>query len=502
MRAAVVSLVLVSSSAWAQWLPGFAQRQAVDVSHATALSDFQVLVVAGTAGARPGCPDVRFTSADGVTVLPHWLESGCGTPATRFWVRVPGVTATTRLWLYSGSVTAASTSSPAAVNLFYDTFDTDPEDGGRWSDLFRLDGSRANELVWQPDAGELWLTTAAAQLGAGATFATIDPAWEDGWAVSFRFRVGGGTGADGLSLGFFHAGNDGRGNSHALNQRGYAVEVDGFMGPLETTANHLAVVTTLDADAGEDFEHHAQYDTPVTEDDEWHGLLVEFHQGRLTVSLDDAGVVLDHTRTWSKANRKLVFGAGTGGQTNVHRIDDVVLRKVVRPAPMVTVGAVEGFDAGSVAPDGGVTNAGPFELALVTTELSVEAGETSSLITVSVRNASHLEVPVPADLPITFTSTSARGGFLQKFGDPADQPFTVTLAGGGSSTGVYYRDFAVGVQTLTATAPGLMPANAPLEVKAAPPQGCGCGSVVSLLPALMVAVLRRRASRSESPSAR
>ncbi len=518
MRAVLLPLVLFSNVASAQWLAGYSQRQAIDVSHATALTDFQVLVIADTSlGVRPGCPDVRFTSADAVTVLPHWLESGCGTRETRLWVRAPSIGASSRLYLYSGSATAAGASSPTAVNLFYDTFDTDPEAPARWTDVFRFSGSTADEFVWQRDAGHLLLTTALQDLGGGATFATIDPAWEDGWAVAFRFRAGAGTGADGIGLGFFHRGNGGKGGSLAVNREGYALEVDNFQGDIEPNANHLAVVTTLEVDAGEDYVLHDRYDTLATEDDQWHDVLVEFHQGRITVALDDAGVVLDHTRTWNKTHRRLVFGAGTGGQTNVHRIDDVVLRKAVRPAPSVVLGALERFDAGvdagspgdagtqadaGMQTDAGMTTDGPSELFLSAAEPSVVAGETSGLISVRVRNAQHVEVPVPADLAITFTSTSARGGFLQRLGDKPDQPFTLTLAAGGSATGVYYQDFAVGLQTLRAEAVGLAAANAPIEVKAAAASGCGCGTGPSLLWLAAVLVTRRRGPSSCRAGAR
>lgn len=517
MRLAALCLV-ISSSASAQWLTGYAQRQPIDVASGAALTDFQLAVTLDTTALRPGCPDVRFTSADGVTVLPHWLESGCGTAAARFWVRVPSVTATTRIYAYRGHATATSSSNPHAVNLFFDSFDENPERDGGWSGVHRRSFNSAAEFVWAADAGELWLTTAAPGAGAGGTFATIDPAWEDGWAVSFRFRAGGGTGADGIGFGFFHAGSEGYGNALGINRAGYGIEIDNFQSPLDTSANHLAVVTTVEADAGEEYVHHVQFDTPATEDDAWHDLLVEFHAGRLDVSLDDAGVVLLHTRAWDKTNRGLVLGAGCGGSTNLHRVDDIVLRKFVRPPPTVTLRALETFDAGTPAPDAGVDagstdagSSGPAELWLTLAEPSVVAGEVSGLITVHVRNAAHVDVPVPADLPITFTSSSGRGGFLLRAEDKTDQPFTVTLRAGGSSTGVYYRDFSAGVQTLSASASGLAPANAPLEVKATESRGCGCGVADATAVALVLAVLvrrrsmasggRRRAANADDPAA-
>lgn len=445
------------------------------------LTDFQVPVSLDTSSLRPGCPDVRFTAADGVTVLPHWLQSGCGTTAAKLWLRVPSIATSTRVYAYRGHATSSGASDPGAVNLFYETFDTDPEDGGRWTNVHRSNGNTTGEFVWQADAGELWLTTATNGAGAGGTFASIAPTWEDGWAVSFRFRAGGGTGADGLGFGFFHAGSDGRGNSVGLNRSGYGIEIDSYQSQAETSANHLAVLTTVEVDAGEEFIHHQQYDTPATEDDAWHDLLVELHGGRLTVTLDDAGVVLDHTRTWDRTHRGLVFGAGTGGETNVHRVDDIVLRKAVRPPPSVTVGFIQLFDAGTVS--------GPSELALTLAEPSVLAGETSGLITVHVRDRAHVEVPVAAELQITFTSASRRGGFVLRAEDTVARPFVVTLPAGSASTAVAYRGFEVGMETITATAPGLTAASATLVVKANEAGGCGCGAVDGTLFVLALLLL-------------
>jgi Domain of unknown function (DUF2341) len=94
-----------------------------------ALADFQVNVVVDT-GALVGagkmqasCADVRFVDASGAA-LPYWLESGCGTASTSFWVRVPTLApGATALAMTYGDAAAISGSDGAGVFLYFDDFD-------------------------------------------------------------------------------------------------------------------------------------------------------------------------------------------------------------------------------------------------------------------------------------------------------------------------------------------------------------------------------------------
>jgi hypothetical protein len=346
--------LLVASSAHAQWLPGFSYREPVDVTAAAALNDYQVLVTLDSAAQqavgrmRVGCADVRFTAADGVSLLPHWLESGCGTAQARFWVRVPALITTTRLYVYFGSSSAPDQSDGYGTNLFYEPFDTDPSDGGRWTDVYRYTGDASAEWVW--GHGEQWLTVLNRYTGGGATFMQMDPSWDDSWALSFRYRAGGGdgpnNGGDGLALGFFHQGNNGVGGSLGVEQAGYAVEVDALLSMGDPSPEHIAVTQTVSTSGA--YNHLAFFNTPKVKDDVWHPVLVGFNQSRITVDLDDAGII-DYSGAWDRTYRRMLFGAGTGLDDNVHRIDDIVLRKFVRPEPTAAIGALEAADAGTGA---------------------------------------------------------------------------------------------------------------------------------------------------------
>ncbi len=120
------------------------------------LIDFQVQLLADTASAvaagtmQPDCSDVRFFANPlsgahldlpllGVPTtpevpLPYWLESGCGTQQTMFWVRIPSIPAgsQTPLFLVHGEHGFAGGSDGDATFLFFDGFDESDVDWSQW----------------------------------------------------------------------------------------------------------------------------------------------------------------------------------------------------------------------------------------------------------------------------------------------------------------------------------------------------------------------------------
>lgn len=112
--------------------PGAAYSRPVIVSNdgPAALDDYQVHVVVDTSGLVAAgkmmatCADVAFVDAITQARLPHWLQSGCGTNATSFWLRVGHLPAgSTRLAMTYGDAAATSTSDGSAVFLLFDAFD-------------------------------------------------------------------------------------------------------------------------------------------------------------------------------------------------------------------------------------------------------------------------------------------------------------------------------------------------------------------------------------------
>ena len=130
----------VTYEATGNWLGGFSYRDVVEIDNTagTDLSDFQVRVVVDTATLisqgkmKSDCSDVRFTDSDGVTELPYWLERGCNTGSTVFWVKVPSIPggSVKTIYMYYGNPSATSASDGSAVFEFFDGF----ESWTGWSD--------------------------------------------------------------------------------------------------------------------------------------------------------------------------------------------------------------------------------------------------------------------------------------------------------------------------------------------------------------------------------
>ncbi len=48
----------------------------------------------------PSCENIYFTEEDGQTIIPHWLEYGCGRDVTKLWLRIPFLKAHTKKTIY------------------------------------------------------------------------------------------------------------------------------------------------------------------------------------------------------------------------------------------------------------------------------------------------------------------------------------------------------------------------------------------------------------------
>jgi hypothetical protein len=120
--------------------PAWANRSGVAVTNSggTVLTNFQVHVTLDSsfnfAGAKGDGSDVRFTTGDGFTLIPFWIESW--NPITKtasFWVKVPAIpSGGGTLYMYYGNPTASSASSGAATFEFFDDFSGPTLDGSRW----------------------------------------------------------------------------------------------------------------------------------------------------------------------------------------------------------------------------------------------------------------------------------------------------------------------------------------------------------------------------------
>jgi hypothetical protein len=73
---------------------------------------------------RSDCGDIRFSypNPDGTEIeIPYWIESGCNTPNTKIWVKVPNIPANsnTTIYVYYGNPSATSLSDLDSVSFIY-----------------------------------------------------------------------------------------------------------------------------------------------------------------------------------------------------------------------------------------------------------------------------------------------------------------------------------------------------------------------------------------------
>jgi len=103
------------------------------------LTDFQVKIqVPYQANMQPDFVDVRFTGADGETLLPHWKESYVSSTSAVFWIKVPTVPAqpgTTTLYLYYGNPLSQSRSDIHETFLFGDDFEDADWTNSHWQSI-------------------------------------------------------------------------------------------------------------------------------------------------------------------------------------------------------------------------------------------------------------------------------------------------------------------------------------------------------------------------------
>jgi PKD repeat protein len=283
--------------------------------------------------------------------------------------------------------------------------------------------------------------------------------------VEFRYRAGGGSGADGFVLMFYKDPNYmpcGAGDfgftvvPNCDPVPGYGIEFDSWNNPNynDPSSAHIALIKDHPRN------HLAWFNDPRVNDNQWHDVRVVVGVGSVTVAVD-GGQVLAWQGTLDRTYAGLGFGAGTGAASDWHIIDDVV------------VGA-GGADWFSFAPVGAALP--PYSsLAVETTfdAAGLQPGEyTTDLLVLSDDPGTPvLDVPVTmtvVPLPtmgwVEGTVTDACTGAPMEATIVAQgQPYTVTSD---PDTGHYLLWLEAGSYTLQATAPGYLPATAAVVIAA------------------------------------
>ena len=114
-----LALLIVFTTPVSADLSGWLYRAPVTITGSgSEVSGYPVLVDVDTAGLvaagkmESDCGDIRFTAADGFTLLSYWVESGANTGSTKIWVKVQLIPGSgTTIYLYYGNPDASSQSN-------------------------------------------------------------------------------------------------------------------------------------------------------------------------------------------------------------------------------------------------------------------------------------------------------------------------------------------------------------------------------------------------------
>jgi predicted ribosomally synthesized peptide with SipW-like signal peptide len=101
-------------------------RRPVTISNpGSGLTAYQVKVdVTYDSDMKSNFDDIRFTDADGSTLLFHWRESYIASASATFWVKIPSVPSGNKtIYMYYGNASASSASDGDATFEFFDDFE-------------------------------------------------------------------------------------------------------------------------------------------------------------------------------------------------------------------------------------------------------------------------------------------------------------------------------------------------------------------------------------------
>lgn len=190
---------------------------------------------------------------------------------------------------------------------------------------------------FETDSGN-WVYYGKAGLEAGSLILTKNETFVFGavksklslgenWRVSFRYKIGGGSGGDGIAFLF---------GVHSLevfplggylgfepNESEYGVVFDSFYNPelRDPVENYIALV-----EKGIE-QKLAIYETVKTEDNLWHQVTITTVKGNIQIDLDGKDIISKKINYDSKYDG-FGFSASTGKYSNIHMIDDFIFLRM------------------------------------------------------------------------------------------------------------------------------------------------------------------------------
>lgn len=183
------------------WLSGWPYRKSITLSRASgAVTNYQMKLLVGESSGATGenvdCNglclstfnDLRFTKADGTTLLDYWIESISGTAPNQLatiWIEFDSIgTGATTFYMYYGKADASAVSSGANTFLFFDDFE-------RGNDGDTVDGVFAEINPHVHISTEEFFSGSKSMkiLGGNATYAQAQIAFSASNDIAIQFRL-------------------------------------------------------------------------------------------------------------------------------------------------------------------------------------------------------------------------------------------------------------------------------------------------------------------------
>ena len=309
-------------------LGDWSYRKSIAIYNATSttLTDYQVEVTVGyntstdvdvncEAHSQTDFDDIRFTNSGEDVLLSHFRESYTASASSTFWVKIPSLTgsATTTIYIYYGNSSASSASNGKDALFIYEDMTATP-DGTLYGNASYIAASDWVRL------------TAASGSQSGQLYYTQNPG--SGFHAKFRFWSGGGTGADAIWMGAYNTTEVGE--TEDVVHGGYHFTFDEYESRICFTTSTVDNGVGLSCATGE----------TGLDNSTWHDAEVYFWEDSSGANADiylDGTIKVNHTETavQSLSGNYFSWGGRTGGSTNEHRIDDLIVVKYASPGPSV-----------------------------------------------------------------------------------------------------------------------------------------------------------------------
>ncbi len=312
------------SDATGWWNASWGKRQAITIDNtgnSSTLTNYQVQVtVTYDSNMQADFDDIRFTNSSG-TELDYWMESKTDSTSATFWVEVDSIAASsnTTIYMYYDNDAVSTTSNAKNTMFIYEDMTSTP------------DGTLKGNAVY--DATNDWVRLTPSSGGTGQLEYSSSPT--GGFVAQWKHWTGGGSspGADAVWL-YEEASSTPAYEDSSTN--GYMFAADEWSDQLQVLYNSTTPLST--------------WGTSTIDNSTWHDVEIVFYESGGTYYYQfwyDGTQRISSSSTNTPSGSLFGWGARTGGYTNEHRIDDLVVRKYTSPDPGVSLGSEEPLQTGA-----------------------------------------------------------------------------------------------------------------------------------------------------------